>query len=178
MGRSITSILRTTKWEWHNGIVITDYSVVVSLQRKNSCVSQIAIAMKLHIDTAVRSHTATGIIASRPIYSYCDPLLFDTEIIPLFMWLCREIWMCALSGVCWNCSPSELCESNLSIFSGFNYCPSSQHGIRALLFLIFIHPILPPFILWFMGFGLCLYIIDFRRNMLPPPTFLLSKLRQ
>jgi len=142
MDRSITSILHTTKWEWHNGIVITDYSVVVSLKRKNSFMSQIAITMKLHTDTAVLSHTATEIIASRPVYSYCDPLLFTSEIIPLLMWLCGEICMCVLSVLCWNCSPSELCESKLSIFPGFNYCPSNQHGIRSLLFLIFIHPIL------------------------------------
>jgi hypothetical protein len=151
MGRSITSILHTTKWEWHNGIVITDYSVVVSLKRKNSFMSQIAIAMKLHTYTAVRSHSATEIIAFRTVYSYCDPLLFTCEIIPLFMWLYGEICMCALSLLCWNCSPSELCEPNLSIFSGFNYCPSNQHAIRSLLFLIFIHPILSPFMLWFMG---------------------------
>jgi hypothetical protein len=47
--------------------------------------SEIAITMKLYTDIAVRAHTAAEIVASRPIDVYCDPLLFNSEIIPLFM---------------------------------------------------------------------------------------------
>jgi hypothetical protein len=78
--------------------VITDYSVVVSLRAEKFVhVTDSDRHDTLHTDTAVRPHSATEIIASPPIYSYCDSLLFNSETSYSFVTLWENVHVCFIS---------------------------------------------------------------------------------
>lgn len=130
----------------------------LALERKNSFVSQIVIAMKLCThDTVVCSNSAVEIAASLPIFSHNNQLLFSTEIHPtgLVTLLGQKHHSCVetlphLLIVFLTCC----------LFSGFSYCPSYQQETCFLLVILFTHHLLLSSMLWFLGFGLCQLAID------------------